>query len=1699
MLALFAAVVLGLVVAHTATTSLVGHIWPRAETARQRITAFGFAAPIAIAAALFLGWHLVFPGLPVTQAVELVHEAWNRTISAEEPPELVLAGGGIGDPPLVDGDTLRFTPDSTSVRGSRVSRWTLDAQTRTVVRVDGEVVNAVGAPVLNSGEALAISWRVGGSIHTVRARLTTEPAPWYGSLIGQARPREVYRLPSGAPLYRRTLQEGIDLASVLTGCEAKACTGAQRLRSVLPPQAVRELDQILLIRRVKGDPTSDLLVLDTRPDSADYRDFTLDLQVSLDGRPALNVLEHERAVASGAVVSIGLGDGLQVRPDSLIRRLDPATAEGRYYVELSRVRPAHYPLPPDWSRDTTGFLVASNADDIADDGFAIGTGLLEEAYYGRLRVVSPDSIRLVGGKEAQARADRFLLGSARQGVTLSIHSRRSEVAVGPLSVPAIAFVFVPLVLWLVHRVGFSLALRSASLPRTSRAWTWTTALWALTLGIVAVRFIAAYRLYAAPPADATVSDLDGVFGKSMSLAVFALGLPLVWTVVGVLTLRTSSSTGWTGRASRWTAHLAERVPSVLFWAAVVIVVAVLGLLPVRSSQLFPIVAAVALALRRHVLVGERREALAAVVALGAALGAVIVLESDIGASVYGLALAALTSFLAAAHYQAPADGAPLLRRLAYPARWAVVVPWVAGAFLVAGPRIPWVAEAFTAYDAQGRGVYRLALLQRSLDQLWLSSDVTAETSILQMTQQSWLTSLMASHGAQSPMGLGYGLAQFRRHGSSYASQFSDNAVVMAVVAEHGWAGALGFLGLLVVLGVALWAGTLRRSPTGASRAAAAPLLFVGGIYVFNSLFQTLGNLNAVVFTGQNVPLLGLHSGTDVLQAGALFAVAAALLALSFRPDEAEHAPNSEPRQDEEEALRNAEPHRVPLRARATIVALVAVATAGLAWSTLVLIDMGQRPELREDHALPQSVLDKLAENLSGDVLQDGSRGPWRLDTESCDIERNTVGTPSDFETRVVDEFNATPLADRFDGDGRVLYFRGQTCSGANLEVNANLFRLGSPFRQANWRGRIEARGEPVPSIAVFGSTLRVGVTADGPDQIVALRGSRATRTSGKVVVLDRFAGDRAFILERVVDPLGVVLRDVDDRLFGVYVNDEPARTDVRLAKGDIIRVSRRGSGDSYTALYLGAERPTLAEYVWRNGRYRYLSPPATQFDLAQTVALTADVARESGQVVPDTVRLSLDDQLHQRLQTVLAEFAEDRGLGGDPLSGQRLAVSVLGMRTAEVLAVPGWPRPGPTPLQDAFAAAGAYEDRFLSNHNFAIHEAGSTPKVFTLAGLATAVHPRFDLGDLVVYRPERSRPIAGRVVVCGVPYDGATQWAEKVRPTVSAFRFIVESDNFYQGTLATLGMAPSLDALDAMLVAAGGDADGAVGGRAFRCDASGLIERRQYPLAPRPGLPPKIRPSELSASILYRSLADNFSIAFADTSGDRLRHDVASRFLPSLASPSRDDYNPYLGFATPTPPVWVVNRFQEPRSHHLSAFLGGGGDVGWSNVHLAESTIRALTGRRVWATFEAVGNPSGLDVVALPPPLDDPAWRARHIADPMEAVHATVAGTATSINSSLVEAAGLRLLVKTGTMTPDGGPRNSGILVFALGRWEDGQFVEEEAIAGALYVERRVGLREVLMNAILPTLIDYVKSLSQAPRAPATAQAAPPFFAVPAS
>ncbi|HEX6203819.1 MAG TPA: hypothetical protein VF100_12515, partial [Thermoanaerobaculia bacterium] len=115
-----------------------------------------------------------------------------------------------------------------------------------------------------------------------------------------------------------------------------------------------------------------------------------------------------------------------------------------------------------------------------------------------------------------------------------------------------------------------------------------------------------------------------------------------------------------------------------------------------------------------------------------------------------------------------------------------------------------------------------------------------------------------------------------------ATYLSDLVPMVFVLPELGKAGLLG-LALLYALPLGWLAFALGRG----RRTAAAPLAEQGTalaavaflVFAVPGLYMILANLNLVLFSGKNAPLLGLNSLSDALESGLVLALAAAGLGL----------------------------------------------------------------------------------------------------------------------------------------------------------------------------------------------------------------------------------------------------------------------------------------------------------------------------------------------------------------------------------------------------------------------------------------------------------------------------------------------------------------------------------------------------------------------------------------------------------------------------------------------------------------------------------------------------------------------------------------------------------------------------------------------------------------------------------------------------
>jgi len=141
----------------------------------------------------------------------------------------------------------------------------------------------------------------------------------------------------------------------------------------------------------------------------------------------------------------------------------------------------------------------------------------------------------------------------------------------------------------------------------------------------------------------------------------------------------------------------------------------------------------------------------------------------------------------------------------------------------------------------------------------------AREEILRSLEQAWGGRVYAASGLA---GVGTAKAPFNNVGIPRSVSYAENAFSAFVMAEHGWFGALGVIGVLIMLVISglLWLASLPLAEADDPEDRARIALMVGGMlwFVVPTVYVALGNLAVVPLTGQNVPFLGLNSWADVL-------------------------------------------------------------------------------------------------------------------------------------------------------------------------------------------------------------------------------------------------------------------------------------------------------------------------------------------------------------------------------------------------------------------------------------------------------------------------------------------------------------------------------------------------------------------------------------------------------------------------------------------------------------------------------------------------------------------------------------------------------------------------------------------------------------------------------------------------------------------
>jgi hypothetical protein len=1345
-------------------------------------------------------------------------------------------------------------------------------------------------------------------------------------------------------------------------------------------------------------------------------------------------LRVESTVPAGAVLSYGLGDSnrFAIRIPSAITN----SGELGPVVIAEFLAPRQWPLPPALEKQ---FLISSRQEDSPVDGYWLDVGSGERAFYAKATLRSDLSALQVNSGSVikdYALNQQFLLGDRVHGAVASLANARQSIAyAGPLAIGILAIV----------ALAFALALpRDDDSPGTRMNIAYVL-VWELTVLILSTRLVLAYRGSLLPPADARVKGLFDA-ALDVSMAAFAL-IPLALVLPSaVRRLAGTSATKTTGYPGWWI-----WIPPTLL--SIYVCIAALAGQPslfMRVNHATVIGMLIFLAWTgRHWTTFRSvvaRTAFLAFLTLPLVLN--MFLLDDRGAYVYLIAFL-LVMWLQTAARRAHASG--IIRTAG---AMAVVLA------LTLLPLIAtWVGRAALRQRQIGPGTetlyYRL-IAQSSTETDVMGQEVgevpVSRQLLLRNVHQNWQMRLYATTGAREPSG--YGLAPLTNRGMSYPVMLTDALFSQLLLVEHGLAAAFGVVAAYVFFAIVCLHAALFLPDSARHRL--FPLAAAAALVGLAALYMASGNIGIAVFTGLNMPLLGLYSWSDVILGGAIALLVAWLLTWGIRTS-----------------------YTTPVTDRPLLKTMVRTAIAGMAvWLVALffgLLDLRGVEAQRnlQDYRLERDLVQKLRDHLNPPA----DRNPcWKLNTATSQYDVAPGCIPSVLEQLAINELNQR--ADKHDPRGGFLYLDGST-----VAINDNYFTVTSPFRKQDlWNGRIlTSETSADVGFVLLGKPVRLSLGTSGAASSVFLNRPVAQRLGSSVLIAERASQLRLCEISRMSNgQTWISSKHVPGwRIFvdGVNIDDDgvPAERACgqphssgcrRLIDGDVVVLERRAEGkldQRYALLYVGnAPMPVLLT-KWINGSRRHILPQPSLASIGYTLGYAID--RMPSATRPIDVTIGIDPAFHAGLQEIVERYARSDAnyRKGDALRGRRIAVTAIDSATGETLALAVWPpvdaratdferRLETMPSRDQY--------RMLQNANYANHAIGSTIKPLVFSTIATALAPRYRIEQMVVFnRADKLDPPPAETVVhphtqiAGLMMRDAWD-CQSAEETIDARTFLVRSRNYYEAILGLIGLFQRPEEWELAMRPAEGPADLEYAGVPLTFDAKRIPN---YPMTAES--PAFARTETMKVSLLFRTMPQLFPVNVASGAGEGYPR-RCNTFLPNLCVDATKMPVSALRFSVPEPVLLQPQDFQEFGLTYVRGFLIGGALSRWNNVALAESIARVATGRRIDSRLEAhpIGPPALRPV--LPGPVGVTAWRNQHLVTPLtDVVEDDVArGTASRLGDVVPNQH--TVIAKTGTIDEGTSKRESELLTAVVGLRVDGEFVHGRTVALAMYMEQSKGRSE---------------------------------------
>lgn len=957
----------------------------------------------------------------------------------------------------------------------------------------------------------------------------------------------------------------------------------------------------------------------------------------------------------------------------------------------------------------------------------------------------------------------------------------------------------------------------------------------------------------------------------------------------------------------------------------------------------------------------------------------------------------------------------------------------------------------------GRADYR-EIARRGDEGLVLTTPGSSESvkvdDLLRSAQQRW--QMLAFGAAGSSRAMGYASAPLVKQGMTYPTMMTDCVFSMLVLAEHGgWSGILILL-IYLLAGISCFMGAFSLSAKHRWRL--PTLLAVGAYFIVNPLYISGANVDLYVFTGQNLPLLSLVSGSDLFHGCVLLICVICLLSWGIGSSDAKKG-------------------NTPMWNIARSV-LIIVPFVGIALAAFSIFVLAGEADLRtQSYDLPRERLINAQDEVDSTLVLNLNSNSIEFAVDSTKLSALVRHYADDFNRRA----NRTSLGSGF-------IFADLENETHPLRISQQYFRLGSPFHSSSvWEGRLVGDGGVVsaPSFSGLGREFALSIGEGDRPAVVGLSNGIVSRASHLIQLKEQDVDDMPIICEIenrngnvVLIPRRIVPLVAEE--WRVFLNGEELSSARQLRENDLIVLQKRNSTTgavllSRNLLYQGVKRPTWAFTQWRNGRYQRVFPQGTAFGLAYAIGQAADeIVTVGTESLGMDISITLDMELQRALQSRMISYGlssdRPRYRLNDPLLSPRVAMTVMDAFSGEVLALPSYPSVDPNAMQDLLdRLSPANHFRVYQNHNLTNHSLGSTTKPIMFAAMSSAFWGVWDLAQVELRNHSETR-------LLGIPLPEENSCLRDP-PTIDATDYLVNSRNCFQLALGLLGFLERKEGLARALTSATiDDFDVAYRDTYYKVDLLGdgvptpLSSGRQLSSRREPQIA-----STIDRSLLFRYLPALFSVHVDSvrsplTPLDSLRLSSLDRFLPSL--PGRyqgrsDDSSTCLSIPTacqilPDPVVFQPGRtYQWLRRNYFSFLLGGGENV-WNNVAISEAAARLISGEMLSASLQSASETN--DSMPMPAPINDPVWMDANLFTPMEL--SGLSGTSRSLRGgarwfdSPPPGLRYRALFKTGSLGVDrlddfGEEFENEHLLFVLGLWDDRNqsFVEGLTVTGFLFME----------------------------------------------